>query len=100
MKSAKLLNVFVLGVLLATFAAGCKKQPKNITTIPGREVRLGGDGMNPAITPGGTLGDGGANSRNLGAGELPEPREGDQDRAALASQTVYFDFDRSAICPN
>ncbi|MGZ8901019.1 MAG: OmpA family protein [Limisphaerales bacterium] len=100
MKSAKLLNVFVLGVLLATFAAGCQKQPKNITTISGRTSGPGGVDMNPAI-PGG----GGPIKRDDTTGipineELPEARQGEQNRAALAAQTVYFDFDRSAIRPS
>lgn len=99
MKSAKLLNLLVVSVFLATFAAGCKKQPKNITTIPGREVRIGGEGMNPALT-GTQLSQDGAGSEALDPNALPEPRSGEQDRAALAAQTVYFDFDRSAIQPS
>jgi peptidoglycan-associated lipoprotein len=101
MKSAKLLNVLVLGVLLATVAAGCKKQPKNITNIPGREVNLRGDGMSGPITGGNTVGQDGLNGRPLtGAGELPEAKSGTQDRAALATQTIYFGFDRSSIQPS
>ncbi|HVK57416.1 MAG TPA: OmpA family protein [Candidatus Kapabacteria bacterium] len=96
MKSAKLLNLLVVSLLLATFASGCKKQPKNITTIPGRNPDTGGGSLNPAF-PGGTINPGGPGSSELGAGELPTPKEGAQDRAALASQTVYFAFDRSAI---
>ena len=96
MKSAKFLNVLVVGVLLATFAAGCKKQPKNITTIPGRDLQIRGDGMNPALT-GTRVGDGGLGSRDLTGSELPEPRSGTQDRAPLAAQTVYFEFDRHSI---
>lgn len=99
MKIAKLLNLLAVSVLLAT-AVGCKKQPKNITTIPQNQVRIQGDG------PGGLLGDGqrvpigGVDSTGLLPGELPPPMKGTHDRAALASQTVYFDFDRSAIQPS
>lgn len=100
MKSAKLLNVFVLGVLLITMAAGCKKQPKNITNIPANQVRVRGDQLGGPITGGNPVGIGDATSNPLGAGELPEAKEGEQDRAALATQTVYFDFDRSAIRPS
>lgn len=99
MKSAKLLNVFVLGVLLATFAAGCQKQPKNITTIPGRTGGPGGDRMNPPIDGGNRVGLGDTIGTQIDGG-LPEPRQGEHDRAALATQTVYFDFDRSAIRPS
>lgn len=100
MKSAKLLNVLVLGVLLATVAAGCKKQPKNITAIPGREVKLGGEGLNdPRLNQ---VPQENINSRGLTSGEneLPTPKEGTQDREALATQTVYFGFDRSSIQPS
>ncbi|MGZ8939715.1 MAG: OmpA family protein [Limisphaerales bacterium] len=100
MKSAKLLNVFVLGVLRATFAAGCQKQPKNITTISGRQGGPGGLDMNPAIPGGGNnpVGKGETEERPLG--DLPDAKIGDHNRAALAAQTVYFDFDRSAIRPS
>ena len=102
MKSAKLLNVFVLGVLLATFAAGCQRQPKNITNIPGRDVRIRGDQPAGPVGPGVGVGIGDATSRplNPSENELPEPRQGEQDRAQLAAQTVYFAFDRSAIQPS
>ena len=100
MKSAKLLNVLVLGVLLATVAAGCKKQPKNITNIPGRDVNLRGDGMNAPIGGGNQVGLDGGGTRPLANGELPEAKTGEQDRQALATQTIYFGFDRSSIQPS
>jgi peptidoglycan-associated lipoprotein len=100
MKSAKLLNVLVLGVLLATVAAGCKKQPKNITTIPGREVNLRGDGMSGPITGGAIPKEGVGTGDLRSGGDLPTPKEGTQDRAALATQTIYFGFDRSSIQPS
>jgi len=99
MKSAKLLNILVAGMLLATFAAGCKKTPKNITDIPPNQRGPGrGDGMNPALSgvpPGGNL-----TGDNLTGSELPVPFGGARDEAALAAQTIYFDFDRSAIQPS
>lgn len=99
MKSAKLLNLLVVSLLLAT-AVGCKKQPKNITTIPGMNPRMGNEGLNPALT-GNTIGQDGTGGRNIGTGnELPEPGSGPQDRTALAAHTVFFDFDRSAIRPS
>jgi len=101
MKSAKLLNVLVLGVLLATVAAGCKKQPKNITNIPGRDVNLRGDGMNAPIGTGNQVPVDGTGTRPLGSdSEIATPKEGTQDREALATQTVYFGFDRSSIQPS
>jgi peptidoglycan-associated lipoprotein len=100
MKSAKLLNVLVLGVLLITVAAGCKKQPKNITTIPPNQVRIMGDRPGGLLTGPG-IGTGAPVGQDLpGAGDLPPAAEGEHNRAELAAQTVYFDFDRSAIRPS
>lgn len=97
MKSAKLLNVFVLGILLATFAAGCQRQPKNITNIPGRDVRIRGDQPGGPLTGPGVERDRTIDRPLVDGGELPEPRQGEHDRAQLASHTIYFGFDRSAI---
>ena len=100
MKSAKLLNVLVLGVLLVTFGAGCQRGPKNITTIPPREVNVRNEGPTGLI-------DGGASRFDRDRidtapiGDLPPARENStQNREALAAHTVYFDFDRSAIRPS
>ncbi len=97
MKSAKLLNILVAGVLLATFATGCKKNPKNITSIPGMSGQTrGGDLTGPITT--GVPQDG-----NLTASQSQSanPWENAQrDESALAAQTVYFEFDRSAIKPS
>ena len=98
MKSAKLLNLFVVSVLLAT-AVGCRKQPKNITTIPQNRVQVGGEGMNPALT-GNPVDRDRTGQAGLGEGELAMPKDGPHDRAALAAQTVYFGFDLSAIRPS
>jgi peptidoglycan-associated lipoprotein len=97
MKSAKLLNVLVAGVLLATFASGCKKQPKNITSIPANQARPGGGQMSDAIDPNARLSQEGP----LRGGELPGAMENStRDTATLSAQTSYFDFDRSAIQPS
>jgi peptidoglycan-associated lipoprotein len=95
MKSAKLLNLLLVSLLLAAFATGCKKNPKNITNIPAQQARPGGDEMNRAINPNAVPGPGGASS-----GELPNPMDGRRDTAALAAYTVYFEYDRSAIKPS
>jgi peptidoglycan-associated lipoprotein len=98
MKSAKLLNILMSGMLLAVFAAGCKKQPKNITAIPGLQARPSGPDLNPALNPNTGLS---VNDGGLQSGEIAPPKEGGvPDRAALAQETIYFDFDRSAIKPS
>lgn len=94
MKSAKLLNIFIASVLLATFATGCKKNPKNITNIPGMRTTPGGDGPTGPIIPAGPQ----VSNLNSSSSALPDPWENAQrDPEALAAQTVYFEFDRSAI---
>ncbi|HEX7860692.1 MAG TPA: OmpA family protein [Verrucomicrobiae bacterium] len=99
MKSAKLLNLLVASLLLVTFATGCKKGPKNITAIPRRDLELRNEG--PGTNIGGNpLNNPNANRFDLenGPGNGPaEPKEGVPDAEALAAQTIYFDFDRSAI---
>src|SRR5688572_1319931 len=96
MKSAKLLNLLLVSLLLATFATGCKKNPKNITNIPGMRAQPGGGEMNTQINPNAVPGPG------TGVGtELPNPMEGGQrDPTALAAYTIYFEYDRSAIKPS
>jgi peptidoglycan-associated lipoprotein len=95
MKSAKLLNLFLVSLLLATFATGCKKNPKNITNIPGMGGRLGGGEMGSPLPPGtNPRGDGGIS-------EIADPMaNARRDTTALAAQTVYFEYDRSAIKPS
>jgi peptidoglycan-associated lipoprotein len=98
MKSAKILNVFVLGVLLVSIAAGCKKQPKNITSIPNRTITVGGGPTGgPLMPPGGTFDPNGPGSTGLGS-EIGTPiTGGTRDETTLDPQTIYFGFDRSAI---
>ena len=97
MKSAKLLNLLVASLLLVTFATGCKKGPKNITAIPRRDIELRNQGPGSNFD-GNTLGNPNANSTTLGnPTDIAEAKEGVPDAEALAAQTIYFDFDRSAI---
>ena len=109
MKRSNFLNLVLAGVLLAG-VAGCKKTPKNITNIPGsRAVAPTDGGPRAAIPPNQTginLGPS-VNSRPVDMGalaegdDIPTPVEGaTHDRTALATQTVFFDFDRSAIRPS
>jgi peptidoglycan-associated lipoprotein len=96
MKSAKLLNVLVLGVLLATLGAGCQRNPKNITNIPPREVVVRDGRMNDPLDGGKRVGQDDINARPIG--ELPPVRENStQNREALRDHTIYFGFDLSAI---
>lgn len=103
MKHAKLLNFLLIGLCLATAATGCKKNPKNITPITSPRAGLpGNEGLSAPITgPGNSLSPGGAMDRNLSTrdpGAIADPLlNAEEDRSSLSAQSVYFDFDRSAI---
>jgi peptidoglycan-associated lipoprotein len=99
MKSAKLLNLLVAGLLLATFASGCQKGPKNITAIPANQRGIRGEGMNTQIQGTGVQRDGGLVARDPG-GELTAPLTGPRDDTALAAHTIYFEFDKIGIQPS
>lgn len=103
-------------IAVSAVGTGCTKKPKNITPIPG--------GMSNSGAPGGGLGSGaqirpGTGPRFGGAAdpapqdlpggkvpgkdgssELPsgDPRAGkDEDRETFKANTVYFEYDKSAI---
>ncbi len=105
MKRANLLNFLAGALLLATAVTtttGCKKTPKNITNIPGmRNGGIGNEDPGKMITTGpgsgtGLIG-GSPSGTNLNPGDVANPIAGAEDRAKFAAQTIYFDFDRSAI---
>lgn len=107
MKRAKFLNFLILSILLVSVGAGCKKNPKNITHIPANQRAIGnnpnlGNPIRPGSDTGGAVNLGDASGRPLGDGEslLPEPIDGDQDRATFAQETVHFEYDRSAVKPS
>ncbi len=86
---------FVLAVALA--ATGCRNhKPVGVTPLPGQTSSgLGGE---PGA--GGTIGaGGGANANEAGGGPTANISPGDynEDRAALASHTVYFAFDSAVV---
>jgi len=108
MKRAKLFHLVLVSTLLALTATGCKKNPKNITTIPNSGSRVGGTtgpgGQIPPTTPGGALprdGTSGIPFSTAGDGRFGGPGDpmlnANEDRSTLAPQTIYFEFDRSAI---
>lgn len=108
-------GLLVLLMLGALGAAGCKKKPKNITPMPGYETAGGTQQVElPGTAPvpgGGRFGPGdttggrdltGAGTGTPG-GELPggDLRDGMvEDRTMFAGNTVYFEFDRSAVRKN
>ena len=109
MKHAKVLHLLIATAFIATAAVGCKKQPKNITPVPNLATRAPG-GNQQLGTP---LGSGNRipGDMELGGSRLPalqgDPsdiampmEDAEQDRATLAAETIYYDFDRSAIQPS
>jgi len=104
MKCAKFLNLFMASLVLVTAAVGCKRNPKNITNIPGQRPNTPtGDDRGTAIQPQTPVNLGqNTGSRPLTGTEIPEGGSmfTNEDRAALSAQTVYFEFDRSAIKPS
>jgi outer membrane protein OmpA-like peptidoglycan-associated protein len=112
MKNANLIGTFLLGMSLAAGVTGCKHKPM-LTPIPN-------NGGPPEATPGANTGSTGNN--NLSPGNTaPPPTQplvtgepipqnangayagvfltGDQNRDKFKADTVYFDFDSSAIKP-
>ncbi len=101
MKLNKFVGLLVIGLVLTIAASGCRKKPVNTTLLPGsRAGRVADDSM-------GGLKDG--DRLNLGENALGKPGEGIafgaageyqgwlEDAQTLKTETVYFDFDSSAI---
>ncbi|HEV8541605.1 MAG TPA: OmpA family protein [Verrucomicrobiae bacterium] len=95
------MNLFLATILIATAGLGCKKTPKNVTTIPGMQNRAPvSDQMgNMQAGPGTGIGvpRTGAGGSELKPGDIANPIDGTEDRSALADMTIHFEYDRSAI---
>lgn len=99
MKSAKFLNLIVLGLVLTLPFVGCKKNPRGITPLPGQRV-----GSIPSLGPGGMI-----DRSGVGSSPITESstgwQQGERDQYAgwpeeakvFESQTIYFDFDSSVV---
>src|SRR5512141_1541721 len=102
MKLTKLSLLFSIGVMLAIAATGCKNPKYGVTPLGDRAATSGsGQGQLPG---GGMLppGENPQSQPGFGGGEAAtfNPDDFNQDRAALAAQTVYFDYDSSSIRPS
>lgn len=95
----------MIALVALTATTGCKKSNPKTTLIPGRQiVGPGGGDSNIDTKPFVDPNAGGPGSGNVGfkPGQLAatdswDPANCDQDRAALADQTVHFAFDSAAI---
>ena len=100
MKSKSLSYLLVLALALAFAATGCKKNPVNTTKLPPYPV--GVPDPNAADNAGGKLN----TPDETGSHPLPgdinpdDPSKWTPDRAALAANTVHFDYDSAAIRSN
>jgi peptidoglycan-associated lipoprotein len=105
MKVSKLTYLLVIALALTFASTGCRKRPTNVTNIPGGASIPKGQGpagiegtgrtMNPDQGPVGRPGDGGGLQSDKWSTD-----NFNEDRAALAAHTVYFDFDSSVIKNN
>ena len=100
MKLNKFVNLLVIGLVLCVAASGCKsKKPVGVTQLPGsttsKPTDMGpGGSIKPGETtssePGGPGGGTPSNPASLHDGWL-------EDATILKTETVYFDFDSSAL---
>ncbi|HEY5346319.1 MAG TPA: OmpA family protein [Verrucomicrobiae bacterium] len=95
--------VFPLALALAATLAttGCKHTPVKVTPIYGsQQPVVGGDNGGPTIGGSGVMGgDGTGVNAKPGGGDTANINGGDynEDRAALAANTIHFAFDSAAI---
>ncbi len=104
MTSLKQVGLVLIALMAATMT-GCKNKPKNITPIPGGNAGVAGSGSLLGRDSSGTVNGGGDvvtvdQSGNIGLSDLDEFENMLMDRDALATQTVYFELDRSEIHPD
>ena len=104
MTSLKQVGLVLIALMAATLT-GCKTKPKNITPIPGGNAGVVGSGSLLGRDSSGTVNGGGDvvtvdQSGNIGLSDLDEFENMLMDRDALATQTVYFELDRSEIHPD
>lgn len=102
MKATKLTYLLAAALALSMAATGCQKRPTGVTPINNRTtVVRPGEYMNdlPPINPGGDI-----NSKEIGGGAqsatFANPDDFNQDRSALAANTVHFDYDSSVVKAN
>jgi peptidoglycan-associated lipoprotein len=97
MNAFKFSSLLALSVAVSLAATGCKHKPPPITHFPNEGLN-GPGSNNQDIGNGNTLGTGGGPVQ-MGGGDLAtfNPDDYAQDRNAFSAETVYFDYDSSAI---
>ena len=94
--------IFPLAIALAATLAttGCKHKPVGLTKLPGQNAPIVGSGEGAGtVQGGGTLEPGTGVGTKTGGGETSEfdPSKYNEDRAALAVNTVHFAFDSAVV---
>lgn len=103
MKVTKLTYLLVIAVALTFASTGCRKRPTGITDINGRGTRVGEQGPKGIGDTGRTVPQEQVpiGERPLGGGEQSgkwsNPDNFNEDRAALATHTIRFDFDSAVV---
>ena len=97
MKSAKFLNLIVLGLVLTLPFVGCKRKPIGVTTLP--NIQRAGP---TDVGPGGMIPGGGGPSATptepfVGTPPGPGHPGWPEDPMKFKEQTVYFDFDSAVV---
>ena len=101
--------LLVTAACLLGGAAGCSRKPKGLTPLPagqsGSTGPVGEIPLNPGNGIGGGKIDGGSNglgtdtTNPIGLNPNLDPSKMVQDREKFATDTVYFDFDKSNVKP-
>ena len=95
MKLTQLFNLLLAGAMLTTAACGCRKKPTSLTKLPGY-----GPGAVPKdddASAGGFKRSDGPVATGGGETAIFDPANYNEDREALAAQTVHFEFDSSVV---
>jgi peptidoglycan-associated lipoprotein len=95
MKAMKFTSLLIVALALTIGATGCKRKPVGVTPIPGTGTRVTDSGMR-GIDDGNTIRSTDPLDNPLNP-NLQNIDNYNQDRAALAVNTVRFDFDSSVV---
>jgi peptidoglycan-associated lipoprotein len=121
MKSLNTLTAIAIAASLVVGVTGCRKTPKNVTSIPRTNLQPIQDERGNVTLPGGqqgigsgkTLPNDGSTSGNLNGGSTslppfdpttagiqntrPDPGQYNEDKTTLAAESVHFEFDRANV---
>src|ERR1051325_8898378 len=96
MNAFKLTTLLAFALALGLAGTGCKHKPPPVTRFPNGTPNEGVAGNGSPLGTAGTVPSEGI---PMGGGEAApfNPDDMTRDRAALAPQTIYFDYDSSTI---